>query len=385
MPGDLLITNCRPFDLPEGKEPVSLLIERGVIVQGGELPDGAASEHTLDAGGRTVVPGFIDVHLQGAGGADVLDATPEALATVAKTAARFGTTSFLATTVFDANGENRHLKTAAACTGKDLGGATILGIHIEGPFISSAKKGMIQPGDICAPSSKTLGEIRKRTGDTLRMMTIAPELDGGLDIVRALTKSGAVASFGHSSATYKETLKGFEAGISHVTHLYNAMPPIHHREPGPLLAIFQTPGVTAQVIADGVHLHPALVRYTFELIGDERFVAITDGMLAKGLPDGTYTYNGVEYESKNGTPRYRDGTLIGTSLGMSEMLRRMMAFTYCTPAQAVKAASENPARVLGIEQSKGSIDIGKDADLVVLGEDRSVWATIVGGKVVYRK
>lgn len=383
MSKNLLITNCKLFSSLEDKKTISILIEDGKITQIGKIRKDSVYDFIIDAEGRVVTPGFIEVHIQGAGGADALDGTVEALEAISQTCARFGTTSFLATTVFKPDGDNRHLKVAAENVGSELGGANLLGIHIEGPFISMKKKGMILPECICTPSPAVFDEIRNSVKDTLKIMTIAPELDRNLDIIRSLVDSGIVASFGHSNASYEETWKGIDAGISHVTHLFNAMPSIHHRAPGPLLAIFESDELSVQIISDGVHIHPPVVKFAFELIGGERLITITDGMQAMGLPDGTYIYNGIEYESKNGTARYHDGTLIGTSLGLSQMILSFMEFTDCSLDVAVKTVTENPARLLGINDQKGTIDIGKDADLVILDHDYSVWSTIVGGKVVF--
>ncbi len=384
MSQSLLITNCRLFDAPERQRTAAVLIENGTISQIGQIDSSTQPGRTLDAQGRTIAPGFIDVHIQGAGGADVLDATPEALKTISQTCARFGTTSFLATTVFNPEQDNDHLALAGEHTGRDLGGANLLGIHLEGPFISPLKRGMILPECTCAPSLQLLEKIQDVTNGRLRMMTIAPELPGNIQIIQRLVDSGIVASFGHSNATYEQTLDGLSAGISHVTHLFNAMPPLHHRSPGPLLAIFQTKNVTSQFICDGVHIHPAVLRFVFGLLGPQRIVPITDGMQATGLPDGKYFYNGIEYEARGGTARYKDGTLIGTALGLGQLLQRLMTFTDCPLDIAIKTVTENPARILGIEEAKGSIAPGKDADLVLLERDYSIHATIVGGKIVYR-
>jgi N-acetylglucosamine-6-phosphate deacetylase len=217
------------------------------------------------------------------------------------------------------------------------------------------------------------------------MMTIAPEVNGSLGIIRRLVDSDIVASFAHSDADYEQTLAGIEAGISHVTHLFNAMSGVHHRAPGPLVAIFESEEVTAQLIADGVHIHPPVLRCAFEILRPSRIVLITDGMQAMGLPDGKYVYNGIEYESKNGTARYKDGTLIGTALGLSELLKKLIGFTNCSLDTAIRMVTENPAKVLGIDDRKGSIATGKDADLVLLNDDLSVQTTIVGGKIVFGK
>jgi N-acetylglucosamine-6-phosphate deacetylase len=381
----LLITNCRFFDATEDKQTTSILIENGVISQIGKIEPGTACDDTLDAQGRIIAPGFIDIHIQGAGGADILDSTPEALKAISRTCARFGVTGFLATTVFKPNQENRHLALAAEYVGRDLGGANLLGIHLEGPFISRDKRGMIQPGCICSPSVRILDEIQSTTGGHLRMMTIAPELPDSRQIIRSLVESGTIASFGHSSATYEQTLDGFDAGISHVTHLFNAMASLHHREPGPLVAIFESEHITAQVITDGVHIHPAVLKLAYKKLGPVRTIPITDGMQAIGLGDGMFIYNGVEYESKAGAARYKDGTLIGTAIGLSQMLERFVGFTDCPLEVAIRMVTQNPARILGLENKKGSIAVGKDADLILLEDNLSVNTTIVAGKIVFRK
>jgi len=379
----LLITNCRLFDA-EDKQKVSILIEDGIIRQIGDIEAETGCDF-INAEGQIAAPGFIDVHIQGAGGADVLDGTIDGLEAISRTCARFGVTSFLATTVYNADADNEHLALAAECTGRDLGGANLIGIHLEGPFIAENKKGMIQPGCICPASMEVLDKILDMTAGKLAMMTIAPELEDSLEIIRRLVNSNIVASFAHSGADYEQTVAGIAAGISHATHLFNAMTGIHHRSPGPLVAIFENEKITAQLIADGVHLHPSVLKFAFEILGPERVILITDGMQAMGLPDGQYVYNGVEYESKNGAARYKDGTLIGTALGLSELVKRFISFTGCGLDVAVKMVTEIPAKVLGLADRKGSIAVGKDADLVLLGDDLTVHTTIVGGSIVFGK
>lgn len=380
----LLISNCRLYDSAQANADGWVLLRDGTIEQLGRGETAPRAESVLDAGGRLLAPGFIDVHIQGAGGADVLDATPEALATIAQTCARSGVTSYLATTVYKPGQDNRHLEVASECIGRDLGGARLLGTHLEGPFISPKKRGMIQPDCLTDPSPSALDAILRRTGGGLAMMTVAPELPGGLDLVRALVDRGVVASLGHTSASYEETLRGFDAGINHVTHLFNAMPSLHHRDPGPLAAIFERPDVTVQVIADGVHSHPSVVRLAWAAVGPGRFVTITDGMQALGLPDGHYTYNDIPYEARDGAARYKDGTLIGTALGLNRILARLIQFTGCSTATAIRTVTENAAAVLGLNKKTGSIAIGYDADLVLLNEDLSVYTTVVAGRVVYQ-
>lgn len=385
MTQKLLVTNCRLFDGADDEQTTSILIEDGTIAQVGRIRSPADCDSTLDARGRIIAPGFIDIHIQGAGGGDVLDATGEALKAISQTCARFGTTSFLATTVFKPNQKNQHLTLAAQYAGQVLGGANMVGIHLEGPFISLKKKGMILPECICPPSLSILDEILEKTAGHLKMMTIAPELPDSLQIIRRLVDLNITASFAHSDATYEQSLAGFKAGISHVTHLFNAMPPLHHRSPGPLAAIFQSKQITAQIISDGVHIHPSVLRFAFEVLGANRIIPITDGMQALGLPDGKYIYNGVEYESRDGTARYKDGTLIGTALGLNQLLKKFMVFTDCPLDVAIKTATQNPAKLLGIEDRKGFIAPGKDADLILLDSDWEVHTTIVAGRIVYQK
>ena len=381
MPNNLLITNCL---VSGNSKPCDIIIERGIITQLGKGLKVPSGYDRFDAGSSIVSPGFIDVHVQGAGGADILDSREEALHTISQTCARYGVTGFLATTVYKPGRENLHLRVAARNTGTDLGGAQLLGIHLEGPFISSKKRGMIQPDSISPPSMSELERILELTGGTLRIMTIAPELKGIERLIARLREQGIVASFGHSNATYEQTLAGFEAGISHVTHLFNAMPTMHHREPGALPALFEC-NISAQVIPDGVHIHPAVLRLACQLLGPERTVAITDGMQAMGLPDGEYEYNGLRYRSVDGTARYGDGTLIGTALGMSELLRRLQDFSHFTFDQTLRTATINPARVIGIRGHGASIEQGTSGNLVILDKFFSVHATIVSGKVVYQR
>ncbi len=379
----LLIKNCRRYDALEDGPLCSCLVEDGRIAGLGDLAAETRADEVLDGQGCILSPGLIDVHVQGAGGADVLDATPEAMQTLSRTCARFGVTSFLATTVYMPGRANRHLRVAAECTDSDLGGAHLLGTHLEGPFISTEKRGMIQPASIAQPSTAILEDIQSLLAGTLRMMTIAPELPNGLGMIKALLAQGVVASLGHTKATYEQALAGFEAGIDHVTHLFNAMPLLHHRDPGPLAAIFERPTVTCQVITDGVHSHPSVLRLAYQALGPQRFVTITDGMQAMGLPEGKYVYNGITYESRGGAARYRDGTLIGTALGLNQMLGRLVQSTGCTRATAIRTATVNPAQVLGLGRRKGGLMPGMDADLAIFRPDLSVFAAIVAGRIVY--
>ncbi|MEJ2637323.1 MAG: N-acetylglucosamine-6-phosphate deacetylase [Calditrichia bacterium] len=382
MAETLLLTNCSLYNKPGQR--ADILMKDGIISEIGETVSIEVPVERLDAGGRMVIPGLIDIHIQGAGGADILDGTPEALQTISKTLASLGVTGFLATTVVHSQKPNEHLRLAAEMSEKDLGGARLLGVHLEGPFINPAKRGGISPDSIYLPSKEALDNILEITGSSLKMMTIAPEMPGNDEIIRQLLDNNIVPSFGHSNAGYEETARSLRQGIPHVTHIFNAMRPLHHRNPGPLPAVFEDSNVTVQIISDGVHLHPGIIRMLYRIIGPERCVCITDGVQAIGLPEGRYIYNTKEYESRGGAARYPDGTLIGTAIGLNEIAWRFMEFTGCSPEEAVNAASLNPARVLGLDAQKGSIAAGKDADLVLLNADRGIAATIVAGRVVFR-
>lgn len=380
MASTLYIHDCRLPSDPD--RPTGVLIDGGTIVAVGVHDTPGATR--FDAGGRLVSSGFIDLHIQGAGGADVLDGTPGALATMSATLARLGTTGFLGTTVAKPATGHEHLRVARACMVNGLEGAALLGVHLEGPFINLAKKGGIQPDGIYAYSPEALDAILAAAGESLRMMTIAPELPGALECIHRLADHGIIAAFAHSQADYDDLQKGCAAGITHVTHIFNAMNGLHHRAPGPVAAIVEHPSITVQIISDGHHIHPAMVRLMHRLIGTDRCACITDGLQGMGLPDGRYVYNGRAYDALDGVARYLDGTLIGTTMGLGEIARRFRAFTGCSVADALRTVTEVPARILGIDARKGSVAPGYDADLVLLNSDFSVHATLVAGHIVWR-
>jgi len=371
------------------------VIKKGNILIGGSriskildrpLPKLPPGTKILDVKGKIACPGFIDVHLQGAGGYDFLDATPLAVWEISRTLARFGTTSYLATTVFK-NGKNPHIDVIVRSQELGVGsqGAQLLGIHLEGPFVNPKKKGMIRLNGIKDCSLTSLNKILKITKGKLRMMTIAPELNGAMEIIKRLKKKKIIASFGHSDATVEETKKGIEAGVTHATHIFNAMRQFHHREPGPLGAIFLDDRVSVQLISDGVHIHPEVIKLIVRLKGVENIVLITDSMSSLGLPDGKYVYDGWEYESRNGACRYKDGTLIGTSLPLNRMVQQMVKFGGVNLTKALQMATINPAKVLGVDTRKGSIEEGKDADLVIMDKECNIFMTLISGNIVYSK
>ncbi len=384
MQGNVLLRNCTLYDDPE-QPPMNISIEDGVIKSIKEHVAENAGDTIIDVDGRLVTPGFIDLHIHGAGGVEVIRADEQRISEMSQALARMGTTGFLVTSVVVPRTIHDYLPPWVNAVNRDRGGAQILGIHLEGPFVNPQKLGGMQDDWHSKPSRQALQELLELTNGTLKMMTIAPEVSPDFPIIQVLLEADVVPALGHTNATYQQTRQYLDAGITHITHLYNAMPSLHHREPGPLLAIFESDQVTAQLICDGRHVSPDILRWTYRQLGPDRCICITDGMEAVGQPEGRYLYNGVEYEVKNGTAYYLNGTLIGTALPLAQMALNFHRYTDCTLKTAIHAGTLNPARVLGIEEKKGTLEPGKDADIVVFDRDDSVWATLVSGSVVYQK
>ncbi len=345
-----------------------------------------------------ITPGLIDLHLHGAGGRDLMDGTAESIRQVSRTLAGHGTTAYLATSMVRREiPSNRHLEAAAELAGGSGDGAEVLGIHVEGPFVNPARGGLIRQDRIWPPDLGDLAKILALAKGRLRMMTMAPELPGGMDLLPCLADQGAIGSLGHTEASFDQARAGFAGGIRHVTHLYNAMRGLRHREPGALGAALMDHGVTAQVIADGVHVHPDLLRWTARVLRPEQIVLITDALPAAGLPDGVYSYDGRNYHSEAGTAWYREaqpgqapgawvegkGKLFGTCLLLDEMVRRAMRFMEVSFPQAVAMASLNPARTLGLEKERGSLEPGRLADLVVWDKEHRPVETVIHGSTVW--
>lgn len=337
-----------------------------------------------------ITPGLIDLHLHGAGGYDLMDGTTESVRQVSRTLAAHGTTGYLATSMVRRNirADNRHLEIAAELCGAADGGAEVLGIHLEGPFVNPLRGGLIRSDRIWAPAREDLSKIIALAKGHLKMMTMAPELSGGLELLPQLAGSGAVGSLGHTDATFQQARAGFEKGIQHVTHLYNAMRGLHHREPGALGAVLMDHGVTAQLITDGVHVHPDLLRWTAGVLSPDALVLITDALPAAGLPDGVYEYDGRPYHSENGSawsrPPGQEPQLFGTTLLLDGMVRRAMGFMGVSFPEAIRMASLNPARTLRLEKKLGSLEAGRRADLVLWDNDLKVTGALLKGKSILK-
>jgi N-acetylglucosamine-6-phosphate deacetylase len=341
------------------------------------LPENA---HILDAAGYTLVPGFIDLQVNGGFGFD-FTRDPATIWTVAAQLPRFGVTTFLPTIV------TSPMATVQAAQlviekGPPAGfeGAWPLGLHLEGPFLNPAKKGAHNPDYMRRPSLQDVVNWSPDNG--VRLVTLAPELPGAPKLIQALTGRGVAVSAGHSTATFDEAILGFDAGIGYGTHLFNAMPAMHHREPGLAGALLADERITVGLIPDGIHVHPALVRLVWELAG-ERLNLVTDAMAALGMPAGTYQLGDMIANVDSVSARLPDGTLAGCTIPMNAALENLIAYTGCSLGEALSTITTIPAGLLGI--NKGRIGPGYDADLVLLTPDRQVQLAIVAGRIVYEK
>ncbi len=362
------------------------------------LPDGTANEATVFLSGRTIVkitpgrdpgadistggvivPGFLDIQVNGAFGYDFTsDAT--SASEVAARLPQTGVTGFVPTIItsrFEAYPQ-RQREVAEAMRAKSPG-AHILGAHLEGPYLNPIRKGAHPPAYIRKINVAEM--LAWADPSVTRTITLAPELEGALDAVRALRQAGFVVSAGHSNATFAQAMAGFEAGINWGTHLYNAMSPFQHREPG-LIGALLVATIPCGLIVDGIHSHPATIQLAWKSKGAGRITLVTDCMQAMGMNPGRYILGDHAVVVDETSARLEDGTLAGSILKMDEAIRNMMAFTGCTLADAVQMASTTPAKLLGLEQ-KGAIAPGCDADLVVLSPENQVTHTLVDGKVVF--
>ncbi|GAO05721.1 N-acetylglucosamine-6-phosphate deacetylase [Streptomyces lydicamycinicus] len=353
------------------------VVERGrIAVEGGrigdvhsrdlDLAEGAAGS-VVDLSGHLIVPGFIDMHVHGGGGGSFSSADPEECMTVVETHRRHGTTSMLASTV---TGELTDLARQAAVLAELVQQGELAGIHFEGPFISPDRCGAHQPGLLRDPDPADVRKLLDAAHGTASMMTVAPELPGGLASVRLLADAGVIAAIGHTDSSYDATREAIDAGATVATHLFNAMPALGHRAPGPVAALLEDERITVELINDGTHLHPAVLQLAVREAGDGRVAFITDAMGAAGMNDGRYPLGPMQVEVKDGVARISEGptagSIAGSTLTLDRAFQRAVTVDGLTVDQAVQALSATPARLLGIDDRTGALQTGKDADLVVL-------------------
>jgi len=357
---------------------MTLLFDKNIITVDSDV--NLDNVEIIDAQGAYVSAGFIDIHIHGSGGADVMDATPEALEIISRTLSSTGTTAFLATTMTMAQEEIDRALENIRSSRKTLSGAKLVGVHLEGPFINPQKHGAQDAAFVQCPTTEWVQEHL----DLVRMITLAPEVEGGKAFVSKMKKMAPemVLSIGHSEASYDESMEGFDAGISHVTHLFNAMPAYHHREPGIVGACFDRKDISCDIIADLVHTHPHHLRLAHRMKLDQ-LLLITDAMRAGCMKSGVYDLGGQQVRVCEGKATLEDGTLAGSVLQMHEALRNMVDYTDMTLPEAVLSVTRVPAQKLGL--SKGVLASGYDADIVIFDEDFSIISTIVAGKTVYQR
>ena len=333
----------------------------------------------IEAEGLYIAPGLIDVHIHGSGGKDTMDGTEEALKTISSTIAKNGVTAFLATTMtMGWDRISRALDQIRDCMRLEMPGAQLLGAHMEGPFINVQFKGA-QNSEYVIPQS---WELVKEYRDVIKLVTLAPELPGAVEFISKLKENHIVVSMGHSAASYEEALKGVDAGVSHCTHLFNAMTGVHHRNPG-VASVALSRDVICELIADNIHVHPGLFELVKKAKGVDKIALITDSTEAGGMADGEYSLGGQPIIVKNGAARLQDGTLAGSVLNLNKGLYNFYKNTDCELFEVFRMATVNPAKELGILDKKGSIAEGKDADFFLMDKEFNVKATFVRGKRVF--
>lgn len=395
----LAFTAARIFS-PDGvtERPI-MLVEEGRVIEvasqnGRSLPHGIVPD---DFGDGIIAPGYLDVHIHGGSGYDVMAENAEALPTIERLLARHGVTSYFPTTVTapldttlralerlanaieSADDECLPLSKgdSAKATPGLAGRARPLGIHLEGPFISHARKGVHPAHNLLPPKIETFERFWQAARGLIRMMTIAPELDGAMELIASAAARGVCVSVGHSDADFTTTERAIAAGARHATHTFNAMRPLDHRSPGILGAVLSDSRLTADIIADGVHVDPSIVKLFARAKGLDQTALITDGMAATGMPDGRYRLGLIEVDVKGGRC-VSDGRLAGSVLTMDHAVRNLMHFAEWDLPQAVAAASRNPARIAQCSK-KGVLVAGADADFIVLDGEGHVLRTFVGG------
>jgi N-acetylglucosamine-6-phosphate deacetylase len=390
--------------------PTELLENAFVVIEGGSVSEvgfGAppTTATAVDLGDMLVAPGFVDLHVHGGGGAQVNCATREeveaSVGSMARFHARHGTTSLLATTVSDSpealrvavegvaavvtaqQGDLRRGDLRRGDPSQDGPGAVVLGSHLEGPWIARSRAGAQFVPALRPPSVDELDELVALGNGTLRLVTIAPELEGVLDLIAAALSGGVVVSIGHTDADYATTKLAFDAGARHATHLFNAMAPLHHRRPGPIAAALGDERVSLEIIADGVHIHPALIALVATL-APERLVLVTDAIGAAGAPPGLHRLGPLEVLVTDGRAVLAGNpeTVAGSVLTMDKAVALAVNVARVPLLTALQAASLHPAKVLG-EHRKGRLTPGADADLVMLDSRLEIVATVVGGQVAY--
>lgn len=380
------VTGCSIYSEHDWIREGSLTFDEGKIVSVGRSLNQSGDEVYHFPSNYRCIPGMIDMHIHGANGADTMDATPEALGTIAMALPKEATTSFLATTITQSKDAiEAALKNASDVIGHQKAGeAEILGIHLEGPFISKEKAGAQPLEYIIDADIECFDKWQELTGHKIKEVTVAPEINGGLSLIRHLADQGVIASIGHSNGIDGDVIRAVAAGATQVTHVYNGMRGMHHRQPGILGGALLHHELYTELICDGRHVCQGMVNLAYKLKGSDRMILITDAMRAKCLKNGIYDLGGQKVHVKDGLAVLSSGTIAGSVLKMDQALRNMLAFTDATLEDLVQMGAINPAIQCGVFDRKGSLEPGKDADFIILDGDNQLVMTVCRGMVSYK-
>ena len=376
----MLIKNCNIIYLDK-IEYGSILIEKGKIkeINPKSIPNNL---DIIDGSGLYLSPGFIDVHIHGAGGYDTMDGTFNAINEISKTIVKHGTTSFTPTTMtVSIEYINKSILSIKEAKDNGTDGAIVLGAHLEGPFINPKAIGAQNPNYLIEPTIENFNAMVKNAEDAVISITIAPEIPKAKELIKVLSKKGIVCSIGHTKATYEEALDGIKCGCSHATHLFNAMTGFTHREPGTVGAIFDT-YITTETISDGIHISYPSLRIAYKQKTSDKVLLVTDAMMACCMPDGMYALGGQDVVVKEGAARLLNGSLAGSILTLDKAVKNVYENTDMPLYEVIKMATLNPAKHCKVSHKKGLIKEGYDADLILFDEDINIKKVIVSGKTI---
>ncbi|MGL4760057.1 MAG: N-acetylglucosamine-6-phosphate deacetylase [Sarcina sp.] len=377
----MLIKNCNIIYLDK-VEKGSVLVKDGKIAQ--INPVNPCEENVIDAQGLFLSPGFIDVHIHGAGGHDTMDGTFEAINEIAKVIVTRGTTSFTPTTMtMGADSIAKSMKVIKQAKENGTDGANVLGAHLEGPFLSLSAIGAQNPNFLITPSVENFNKIVGGCEDAVVSLTIAPEIEGASELIKYLSNKGIVASIGHTKATYEQAMEGIKCGCSHATHLFNAMSGFTHRAPGVVGAIFDS-NITTETISDGIHIAYPSLRVAYKNKGTDKTLLVTDAMMACCMPDGKYSLGGQDVIVAEGAARLLNGALAGSVLTLDNAVRNVFQNTEYPLNEVIRMASYNPAKHCKVDDRKGQIKEGFDADLLLFDENIEIKKVFVNGQLVHQ-
>ena len=377
------LRNARLVDATMDKTNGDITIDGAYISDVGNIK----SQNVIDATNTIIMPGFIDVHTHGVGGFNLHTTNVQEILSYAHWVTKTGVTSFLIAVVGTPSAlPEQQLRTAVAALEQHQEGinAQPLGIHLEGPYISEKRRGAHLPAWLRLPDEHETAFLLQITQGHLRLVTLAPELPGAEHMIRRLVAANVTVSIGHTNANYEQTRSALELGITHATHCFNAMPPLLHREPGPLPAIAQAQQVYGEVIVDGVHVHPAVVDMLVRMLGPARVILVTDAQAVAGIhSEGPFEFAGQQAHIERGAVRLVDGTLAGSVLTMDKALPNILSMTGVSLQEAVSMLTRNPAESLHVATRKGMFHVGYDADLLIFDEALSLQATFCRGQVAF--